>query len=209
MHAAQGRLFQACSYSPSIAVLPAERRDLPVQAFLLSHPPYCDSWAASHAHSVRRLTRMVCACNTDGAKKSNATKKSSKALGDSAGVSVSTSRAQASSAYQEHACGEVGSEQQSSTGAPRTSQPPPFPHLLLLSLRRRAGLSNPPCMLGLTLVHVHKNVSEAFSPPGDWVWIVASQHSSPKGPTPLGRKQKERPGFCTSHTHVSEPLSVL
>lgn len=98
MHAAQGRLFQACNYSPKHRSSTRSK----IRSSRSSISPLASSLLQFLGEQVmhiafRRLTRMVCACNTDGAKRSNAGKALT-ALGDSAGVSVSTSRAQASSA---------------------------------------------------------------------------------------------------------------
>jgi len=89
MHAAQGIVgfFRRATVPQHRSSTQAKIRSSG-SSLSLSHLPYCNSSASNHAHSARRLTRMVCACNTDGAKKSHARKSSE----HSAGVSVSTSR---------------------------------------------------------------------------------------------------------------------
>ena len=154
MHAAQGIVgfFRRATVPQHRSSTQAKIRSSG-SSLSLSHLPYCNSSASNHAHSARRLTRMVCACNTDGAKKSHAGKSSE----HSAGVSVSTSRTPSikrrPSRIRVRAAG-FGPNNRAPPGhsgranRPSLSGPRGASLLFFCLFRRRAGLStNPPCML--------------------------------------------------------------
>jgi hypothetical protein len=136
MHTAQGRLFRRATVPKHRSSYPSKDKILPFKHSPTSHLPYCNPSASKHPVEKDGVCMQHRRAKKDQRKKKQ----------HSVGASMPTSRIKHQAPVKEHACGEFDPNSRGSTGAPRTSQPPPFPvpTLLFFCSVAEAALSTPP-----------------------------------------------------------------